>query len=154
MTQRLLVLILLLIPGSLRAADPAGPVLRAGAATSNISPEIGLDIIGGFSPIPSTHIHDELHARCLVLDDGKTKLALVVCDLLGLSRSLSLEARRQIQAATGIPPENVMISGTHTHSAVSALGERWYNSDQELNDYHPGGMPEISRWLSVSDTTG
>ena len=135
MTPRLLVLILLLIPSWVRAADPAGPVFRAGAATSNITPEIGLDIIGGFSPIPSTHIHDELHARCLVLDDGKTKLALVVCDLLGLSRSLSLEARRQIQVATGIPPENVMISGTHTHSAVSALGERWYNSDQELNDY-------------------
>lgn len=135
MTHRLLVLLVLLVPGSLQAADPAGPVFRAGAATSNITPEIGLDIIGGFSPIPSTHIHDELHARCLVLDDGQTKIALVVCDLLGLSRSLSLSARQQIQEATGIPAENVMISGTHTHSATSALGERGYSSDQELNDY-------------------
>ena len=25
-------------------------------------------------------VHDELHARCLVLDDGSTKLAIVVCD--------------------------------------------------------------------------
>ena len=132
---RILLLLVLIWPSSLWAADPAVPVFRAGAATSNISPEIGLDIIGGFSPIPSTHIHDELHARCLVLDDGQTKIALVVCDLLGINRSLSLEARRQIQAATGIAPENVMISGTHTHSAVSALGERWFNSDQELNDY-------------------
>ena len=135
MMSRCLVLLLLLIPSPLWAADPLAPVFRAGAATSNITPEIGLDIIGGFSPIPSTNVHDELHARCLVLDDGKTKLALVVCDLLGLSRSLSVEARRQIQEATGIPPENVLISGTHTHSAASALGERWYNSDQELNDY-------------------
>ena len=109
--------------------------LRAGAATSNITPELGLDIIGGFAPIPSTYIHDELLARCLVFDDGKTKLALVVCDLLGLSRSLSLEARRQIEATSGIPPENVIISATHTHSAASALGERWYNSDQDLNPY-------------------
>ncbi len=143
MTRRL-VLCILLIPASLRAAEPVAPVFRAGAATSHITPEIGLDIIGGFSPIPSTNIHDELHARCLVLDDGKTKLALVVCDLLGLSRSLSVEARQQIQAATGIPPEHVLISGTHTHSAASALGERGYQSDQELNVYQKFVAQRIS----------
>ena len=27
---------------------------------------------------PAKHIHDELHARCLVLDDGTTRIALVV----------------------------------------------------------------------------
>ena len=67
--------------------------LRAGAATSNITPELGGEVVGGFAPYPCTHIHDELQARCLVLDDGKTKLALVVCDLLGLHRSVSLKAR-------------------------------------------------------------
>src|SRR4029450_8035965 len=58
------------------AAAWAADEFRAGAATSNITPPIGGNIVGGFSPAPSTHIHDELHARCLVLDDGKTKLAL------------------------------------------------------------------------------
>jgi len=72
---------------------------RAGAATSNITPDIGLDIVGGFLPAPSTHVHDELHARCLVLDDGKTKVALVVCDLLGLHRSVAIEARKHIESA-------------------------------------------------------
>jgi neutral ceramidase len=144
MMNRLLVLLVLLTPNTLWAADPVAPVFRAGAATSNITPDIGLDIIGGFSPIPSTSVHDELHARCLVLDDGKTKLAMVVCDLLGLSRSLSIEARQQIQAATGIPPEHVMISGTHTHSAASALGERGYQSDQDLNDYQKFVAKRIS----------
>jgi hypothetical protein len=70
-----------------------------------------------------------------VLDDGKTKLALVVCDLLGLHRSVSLEARRLIEDATGIPPTHVAISGTHTHSAASALGESRYVSEQPLDDY-------------------
>src|SRR5690606_1774766 len=74
-------------------------------------------------------------ARCLVLDDGTTKLALVVCDLLGLHRSLSIEARRLIEQATGIPPENVMISATHTHSAATALGANRYTSDQPLDKY-------------------
>ena len=111
--------------------------LRAGAATSNITPELGGEVVGGFAPYPCTNIHDELHARCLVLDDGKTKLALVVCDLLGLHRSVSLKARELIEKEAGIPAANVLISGTHTHSAVNALGGpvRGYFSDLELTDY-------------------
>ena len=80
-------------------------------------------------------MHDELHARCLVIDDGKTKLAIVVCDLLGLHRSLCVEARRLTQESTGIQADNVLICGTHTHSAASALGPNRYSSDEELTDY-------------------
>jgi neutral ceramidase len=119
----------------LHAADAP---LQAGAATSNITPELGGEVVGGFLPYPCTHIHDELNARCLVLDDGRTKLALVVCDLLGLHRSVSLRARALIEKETGIPAANVLISGTHTHSAVNALGGpvRFYSSDlDELTDY-------------------
>ncbi|MDZ4287940.1 MAG: hypothetical protein U0984_08270, partial [Prosthecobacter sp.] len=74
---------------------------------------------------------------CLVLDDGKTKLALVVCDLLGLHRSLSVVAREMIEKETGIPAANVLISGTHTHSATSAIGGpvRGYSSELELTVY-------------------
>jgi len=133
--QRFLTLALALLTSVSFAAAPASAPLQAGAATSVITPDLGSDIIGGFVPFPATHVHDELHARCLVLDDGKSKLAFVVCDLLGLHRSVSVEARRLIQQATGIPPEHVMISGTHTHSAASALGERSYSSEQKLDDY-------------------
>ncbi|MBS0202420.1 MAG: neutral/alkaline non-lysosomal ceramidase N-terminal domain-containing protein [Planctomycetes bacterium] len=108
---------------------------QAGAATSNITPPIGLEIIGGFVPFPSRQIHDELHARCLVLDDGTTRLALVVCDLLGIHRAVSDEARRRITEKTGIPRENVMISATHTHSAASALGQDRLQPDQGLDEY-------------------
>jgi hypothetical protein len=109
--------------------------LRAGAATSNITPELGTLVVGGFAPYPAQHVHDELSVRCLVLDDGQTKLALVVCDLLGLHRSVSVEARRLIQEAMGIPPQNVFISATHTHSAGTALGKSRYVNEQVLDDY-------------------
>jgi neutral ceramidase len=127
---------LLAITHALAADAPKAP-LRAGAATSNITPELGGEVVGGFSPYPATHIHDELHARCLVLDDGKSKIALVVCDLLGIHRSVSVKAREFIEKESGIPAANVMISATHTHSAVNALGgsTRGYFSDLELTDY-------------------
>ena len=127
---------LLVLCAAVSAAAAAGPSapFRAGVATSNITPAIGGAIIGGFHPFPSTHIHDDLHARCLVLDNGQTRLAFVVCDLLGLSRYLCDEARRLVQEETGIPAGNVMISGTHTHSAISALGER-FSTKPVLDDY-------------------
>ena len=112
----------------------AGP-FQAGAATSNITPRLGGEIIGGFAPFPSTHVHDELHARCLVLDDGQMRLALVVCDLLGVDHLVSVEARRLIDESIGLPPERVLISATHTHSASSALGQDRFKADQKLDDY-------------------
>lgn len=110
------------------------PRLQAGAATSNITPALGGGIIGGFVPFPATHVHDELLARCLVLDDGRTQLALVMCDLLGIHRSVSIEACKLIQQDSGLAPERVLISATHTHSATSALGQR-YTLDQPPDDY-------------------
>lgn len=119
------------------ASLQAEAALQAGAATSNITPDLGGLIVGGFAPFPAEHIHDELHARCLVLDDGKTKIAFVVCDLLGLHRSVSVKAREFIEKECGIPPSHVSISGTHTHSAISAINGavRYYTSDMELTDY-------------------
>lgn len=118
----------------------SGPVvhaesLKAGAAISNITPDIGVPVIGGFVPFPSTQIHDELNVRCLVLDDGSKKIALVVCDLLGIHRIVSEESRRLIQELHGIPVAHVMISGTHTHSAPSALGDDRLEPEQKPDEY-------------------
>ncbi len=110
-------------------------VFRAGAAVSNITPAISGDIVGGFRPVPSDHIHDELHARCLVLDNGEARLAFVVCDLLGASEALFAEARRLVTAETGLPGANLFMSCTHTHSATSALGKDRMAAKAELDDY-------------------
>lgn len=127
--------VLLAAVGLVSTAKAAEATLQAGAATSNITPPLGLPIIGGFSPAPSETIHDELHARCFVVDDGKTKVALVICDLLGVHRLVSDEARRLIEEETKIPAANVLISGTHTHSASSALGTDRLRFEQTLDDY-------------------
>lgn len=110
-------------------------VFRAGAATSNITPAIGGDIVGGFIPHPSSHIHDELHARCLALDNGETRLAFVVCDLLGADQLLFDEARRIVNAETGLPGECLVMSCTHTHSATSALGKDRLALKKPLDEY-------------------
>jgi hypothetical protein len=103
-------------------AAPAAKVFRAGAAASNVTPQLGDGIVGNFDIPPATHVHDELHARCLVLDDGATKLVFVVVDNVSVNREVFDEAKRRIHAATKIPTTHMMMSATHTHSATSARG--------------------------------
>src|SRR5436190_6583173 len=61
---------------------------RAGAAASNITPQIGSSLMGLFNERHSATIHDELHARCLVLDNGEARLAIVVCDNCMIPRDI------------------------------------------------------------------
>ncbi|MFV0443644.1 MAG: hypothetical protein ACK5Q5_08735 [Planctomycetaceae bacterium] len=100
----------------------AGP-LRAGAAASNITPPLGELIVGNWKPMPATNIHDELHARCLVLNDGETSLVIVLCDNVGIPREVFDKAKEYIAAECQIPSSNVLCAATHTHSATTARGE-------------------------------
>ena len=110
----------MLLPVLVCAQDK--PEFRAGAATSNITPPLGLEIVGNFAPRPiAKHVHDELHVRCLVLDDGKTKLVFAVADVISLGRDIWDEAKQKLEADTGIPATQMMFSGTHTHSSVAAV---------------------------------
>ena len=116
-------------------AEDAKPVFRAGAATSNITPPLGELIVGGWQPFPATNIHDELHARCLVLDDGKAKLAIVICDNVGIPVEVYDLAKQQVQETTGIPPLHLLMAATHTHSATAARGPLKTLAETELTDY-------------------
>ncbi|MGH9372480.1 MAG: hypothetical protein ACRD15_13190, partial [Vicinamibacterales bacterium] len=107
---------------TLIAQDRAPRRLLAGAATSNITPPLGELIVGNWTPVPATHVHDELHARCLVLDDGGTRVAIVVADNVGIPRHVLDEAKRLTHESAGIPVDRILIASTHTHSATTARG--------------------------------
>jgi neutral ceramidase len=95
-------------------------VFRAGAAVGDITPDLGSIIIGGFSPTPAKHVHDPLQVRVLVLDDGSSRIAVVVCDNIGLPREVCDEAKRLTRERTGLDGARVLISATHSHSAITA----------------------------------
>lgn len=115
--------------------EPSKPVFRAGAALSNITPWLGDGIVGGWSAPPAQHVHDQLHARCLVLDDGTTRIAFVVADSVGIAREVFDEAKRQIQEHTGLSADHMLMSATHTHSATSSRPKNVLRPDKELSEY-------------------
>jgi len=96
---------------------PAGR-LRAGAAKAEITPK-PTDLT-----IATDSIRDPLFARVIVVDDGSACAVLVGLDLGGASTALVTDAVARASAATGCPPDNFMISATHTHSSnAQGLGQ-------------------------------
>ena len=83
----------------------------------------------------ATAAHDRLHARCLVLDDGATAIAFAVCDSCMIPREVTDLAKRLAQEKTGIPPERILISATHTHTAPTVAGVFQSEPDEAYQKY-------------------
>lgn len=106
------------------ALSDAQPLFRAGAYAIDITPtNFPVNIIGGFLQKKADQVVDPLHARALVLDDGTTRLAIVVVDSCMLPRELIDKAEALAAASTGISTDRIMVSATHTHSAPAAMGD-------------------------------
>ena len=91
--------------------------LKAGVAKSDITIDA-----------PGVEVNDRLFSKALVLDDGKTKLAIITMDVTAIGgRHISQnmlpdvgeeflpKLRARIQAELAIPGENVMVNASHTH---------------------------------------
>ncbi|MEM0024270.1 MAG: neutral/alkaline non-lysosomal ceramidase N-terminal domain-containing protein, partial [Thermofilaceae archaeon] len=97
--------------------------LKVGVAERVITPPVGVPM-GGYAlrPGPARGVHDNLHARALVLELGDNLAALVSLELLYPTPELVAEVRRTVRRELGIPEDRVMVSAVHTHSGPSALG--------------------------------
>ncbi len=97
--------------------------LQAGIALKNITPTVfPVWVNGGIAAVQADKATDPLHARCLVLADGTREIAICVVDNCILPVELVDEARRLASQLTGIAPSHILISATHTHSAVAVAG--------------------------------
>jgi neutral ceramidase len=116
MKRLLATLTLALITASLAHAEQPAE-LRAGASAIDVTPvEFPLNMPGGFNANMAESAHDPLHSRAMVLDDGTTKLAMVVVDSLGVSPEVIEEAKAIASRETGIPIIQMLVCSTHSHS--------------------------------------
>lgn len=95
---------------------------KAGCYAVDISPHV-LPAIqnGGFLEKTSDRVDDPLHARCLVLSNGDTTVALAIVDSCMLPRDVCDAIKQLAVQATGIPASCILIAATHTHSAPSVM---------------------------------
>jgi len=110
-----LALILMVFAGNIHAQT-----FKAGAAMRNITPDHLIPISGGMgTPVMPTGKMGELTVRALVLEKGKTRVAIVSVDNIGWPAYLGDRSRKLIK---GIAPENILIGATHAHSCPDAYG--------------------------------
>jgi len=105
------------------AAALGAQVFRAGASAVDITPaKVPIVVSGGFLAATAERIAGPLYARALALDDGRERAVIAVVDTLMMPRELLDRAKAAASKSTGIPPERMLISATHTHSAPPVMG--------------------------------
>lgn len=77
--------------------------------------------IAGFSNSkPANGVHDDTWARTMIIDDGTTRLAIVIIDAIGFMHDDVVDVRKMIPAEAGIT--YTLIASTHTHESADLLG--------------------------------
>ena len=131
--RAILVAIAILFAIGTRADDAPARVFKAGAATSNITPPLGTSINGNMGDRRAAHIHDELHVRCLVLDDGESRLGFAVVDACMVPRELIDRAKAALDGV--VRADHLCISATHTHEAGTLAPVFQSDPDPAYSDF-------------------
>jgi len=103
--------------------------IKAGSAKRIITPKMNVYLAGLAENRISTGVHDDLYARCLLLDDGKTMVGFVSLDIIGFPRWYVLKIKDDLKKI-GINADNIIITCTHQHSGPDTLG-LWGKSETE-----------------------
>jgi neutral ceramidase len=128
--------------------------LQAGIARVCITPPIGVEL-AGYGPFlnrRSETVHDDLYAEALVIDDGDVRAALITSDLIAYDDAITSQVRKLAAQGTGIPPEHIMLSCVHSHTAptarfLRAWGERDWQYLGILPRYLGGAVSAATRSL-------
>lgn len=84
--------------------------LKAGYSRRNISPPTGIYLIGyGDRRRGNCGIHDELTASALAIDDGRTQVVILACDLLAINEITLQKVEEKVNT-------KVVCCCSHTHS--------------------------------------
>jgi len=105
---------------SLGLSNSGAQTLKAGYAKADITPSIPVDMAGydlRNAPAEGTHGTDRLYARVLIFDDGRTRVAFAVSDVIGVREPDVW--RERIGKIAGMPAENVLVGDVHNHAAPS-----------------------------------
>jgi hypothetical protein len=126
-------------------------MLQVGFGVGDVTPQVGMDIPGGFYPHPSKGVLDPLLASACVVYDGATPVALVGLDAIAIEKSLVRRVREAIAAATKIPPANVLIACNHTHEGGPTLAVAYEVDNAAYIDLVAKGITDavISAWNSL-----
>ena len=109
-------LALCIAPGVFAAQVPHDAPLRAGASRIDYTPSTDK------LPANFKGVLDDIYVRSVVVDNGQTRAALVSVDAGAIPTALYTRVSTRAAQELGIPPAQLLLSATHTHSVPFRLG--------------------------------
>jgi len=115
------------------------PTCEAGVARVKITPDLPCSLAGYFHERQAVRVRDDIYANVMALKTADTCIVLVSCDLIAMTDEVADPAREAIRARFGVPPDNVLVCATHTHTAP------------EIRNYtvaaNPGYPEKLTQWI-------
>ena len=122
---------------------------RAGYGREKVMPDTNLTLGGsGTADRVSEGALDFLYVTCIAVTDEKDQTVLLITqDFLSADDSFVVPAKEQIAEATGVPIENIMVSGTHTHSAPAITSAHFPGMAAYREVYYKGMVKAAQKAL-------
>jgi hypothetical protein len=145
---------------------------QVGVASVDVTPPVGTFLAGyAARDAPSEGVYHPLRAVCVAIDDGGEPVLLVSIEWLGFYDRTEA-ARARIGARTGLPPERVLLTGTHTHCGpvlrqqmdarrhgvldedfiARALDDLAASAARALDDRQPSRLRAGTGWCGISSS--
>lgn len=123
------------------SGDSMGAVYSMGYSIVNITPTYSVPLAGygNTSERMSDGFYSYLYSTCVVFTDKDgNSIMTFQNDLAGCSNAVMNPIKEEISKKLGIPVNNIVVAGTHTHSAPD-MG----SNEPSMNTYRT----EISKWM-------
>jgi len=143
-------------------ADEPDPVLLAGFAEAEFTPESGL-MPGGYSGVRAQGTLGGLFANAAAFTCGDQSVILVSLDVLSFRKEYGDQMRQRISDATGVPVSNILVAAIHTHTGSSVEYQLWLaqpNVEEAMHTQDKAVEAAVQAWnnrqqskLGVGTTT-
>lgn len=122
------ILFMALILWTLIMAYPIQGEIRLASGVSEITPPTGLT--NWITNLPYQDVLDPIFIRTTYMTDETTETVIVSWDMLDTFENAVVHIRSEVEKATGIPGNHVLLNASHTHSAPWSprLGARFLSS--------------------------
>lgn len=120
--------------------------LEAGFSRVNITPMMGIELVGYFFERLADGVLDDIEINALALACGKEKAVILSVDNEGITRDVTTDFRTLISEETGLPTESIYIHATHSHTAPILKKDSDVKIEQEYYEFVRRKMVDVTKF--------
>lgn len=120
--------------------------LEAGFSRVNITPMMGIELVGYFFERLVDGVLDDIEINALALACGEEKAVILSVDNEGITRDVTTDFRTLISEETGLPTESIYIHATHSHTAPILKKDSDVKIEQEYYEFVRRKIADVTKF--------